>query len=74
MVSKASWVSKVGTAPAQERLAGILEMPTPTPEPVTPKAPGLCSGLWPGRGEGLGMLGEPGQLVLAGDMAVKGES
>lgn len=29
----------------------------------------LCSGLWPGRGDG---LGEPGQLAAAGDIAANG--
>lgn len=73
-VSNASCVSNVGTAPAHERFEGTRDIADEVAV-LPPELPlDLCSGLWPGRGDGRGILGEPGQLVLAGDMAVNGES
>lgn len=58
--SNASYEMTVGTAPAHER-AGI------TRDKCT--AANLCSGLWPGRGDGRG-IGDPGQFeATPGDSA-----
>lgn len=66
--SRASCVRSVGTAPAQDLCGNTLDMWLPV---LWSEACGLCNAAWPGPcpglGEGLGTLGDPGQLEAAGE-------
>ena len=67
--SRASWVRSVGTAPAHERWGSTLEIWVPA---LWSEACGLCNAACPGlcagrAGDGLGTLGDPGQLEAAGE-------
>jgi len=67
--SNASWVRSVGTAPAQDLGGNTLDIWVPI---LWSEACGLCSAAWLGfcpglTGDGLGTLGDPGQLEAAGE-------